>query len=396
MPAKVTFKDDLPWPVLCDPAVYFPKSQPLSAHLQFVSCRAPSGATTGPWCFADDELRMVRRVYEEVWERYLEVLHSRHPNNRKGLLIIGHPGIGKTCLLDLLLSWHLFTNPQIPVIAIALEDIHVFIRVNGKTPKRFVINPSKIEPDEFVDQLKLWGMKPGDPLVVLHDIKGILLPYKGGLLSKLAKTFVVTCVVASSPQYDNWKEFGKEFAHSKFYLPVLSETEARDFVAKTHPAPVPSDATVSQWFYLVGGVPRHLADQATVDDAVKRQKLSAPKVEYDPVASGTDNETNAIVCMVPVDEYHGTRFDFVSNNAFHLWMQYSKETKPGRLLRVLRTAEDGQPIRDALGGFFRGVGDFACAERFLPQPPSPSSSGAPWCVGALGPPSEPHYFVLSR
>ena len=113
-PKKVAFKNYLLWPALYDPAVYFP-----NPHLQFVSCRAPSGPATGPWCFANDELRMVRQVYEAVWERYLEVLHSDHPNNGKGLLIIGHPGIGKTCLLDLLLSWHLFTNPQIPVVAVA-------------------------------------------------------------------------------------------------------------------------------------------------------------------------------------------------------------------------------------------------------------------------------------
>ena len=235
----------------------------------------------------------------------LEVLHSDHPDNGKGLLIIGHPGIGKTYLLDLLLSWHLFTNPQIPVVAITTLKYQVFIKVDGKTPKRFVINHSRIEPDEFVDQLKLWGMKPGDPLVVLHDIKGIPLPYKGILLSVLTYTFVVTCVVASPLQYDNWKEFGKEFVHSKFYLPLLSETEARDFVANTHRAPVPSDATVSEWFYLVGGVPRHLTSQVAVDTAVSRQKMSLPKLKCDPLTGGTDNDPDEIVCMVPAAGYRG-------------------------------------------------------------------------------------------
>ena len=385
MPAQAAFKDDLPWPALYDPAAHFPKPQPFPPHLQFVSCRAPSGAATGPWCFARDELRMVRQVYKAVWERYLEVLHSHHPNNGNGLLIIGHPGIGKTCLLDLLLSWHLFTHPQIPVVTVAVEALQVFIKVDGKTPKRFVIDQSDIKPSQFVDQLKLWGMKPGDPLVVLHDIKGMVLPYKGALLSMLAWTFVVTCAVASSPQYNNWKEFGKEFVHSKFYLPLLSETEARDFVANTHPAPVPSDATVSHWFYLVGGVPRHLTSQAAIDTAVDEQEQSAPKVVYDPVASGTDNETNAIVCMVPAAGYRRTRFDFVSNNACHLWMQHSTASDPGRLLRALRTAGNDQATRDALGRFFEAwvislVRSGSCLSRHPLRPGEPPGVLVPWAL----------------
>ena len=329
---------------------------------------------------------MVRQVYEAVWERYLEVLHSDHPHNGNGHLIIGHPGIGKTCLLDLLLSWHLFTHPQIPVVAIAVEEIHVFIKVNGKTPKRFIVDQSDIKSYEIVDQLKLWGMKPGDPLIVLHDIKmSDQLPYQGVLLWGLTRTFVVTCVVASSPQYNNWKEFGKDFVHSFFYLPVLSETEARDFVANTHRAPVPSDATVSEWFYLVGGVPRHLTSQAAVDAAVKKQEWSAPRVEYDPVGSGTDNETNPIVCMVPAAGYRRTRFDFVSNNAFHLWVQHRKATDAGRLLRSLQAARNDQEARDAWGRVFEAwvislVQSGSCLSRHPLRSGEPPGVLEPWAL----------------
>ena len=387
MPAQVTFKDDLLWPALYDPAAHFPKLQPFPAHLQFVSCRAPSGAATGPWCFAANALRMVRQVYEAVWERYLEVLHSAPADNGKGLLIIGHPGIGKTCLLDLLLSWHLFTHPQIPVVAVAIGEYQVFIKVDGKTPKRFVIDQSDIKPSQFVDQLKLWGMKPGDPLVVLHDIKKTHeLPYKMDLLNELKWNFEVTCVVASSPQHNNWGGFVKEFEnYCNFYLPLLSETEVRDFVANTHHAPVPSDATVSEWFYLVGGVPRHLRSQVAVDAAVSRQKRSAPEVEYDPVAGGTDKETNAIVCMVPVAGYREVRFDFVSDNAFHLWTQHMKATNLGRLLRALRAAGNDQVTRDVWGRVFEAwaislVQSGSCLSRHSLRPGKPPGMLEPWAL----------------
>lgn len=82
------------------------------------------------------------------------------------------------------------------------------------------------------------------PLLVLHDIKKSLhLPYNLDLLSKLKQNFDVTCVVSSSPDRNNWIEFSKAFQNfSKFYLPVLSEAEARDFVAKMADGP-PSDAS---------------------------------------------------------------------------------------------------------------------------------------------------------
>ena len=194
------------------------------------------------------------------------------------------------------------------------------------------------------------------------------------------------CVVASSPEHDNWGGFVKEFGNYwNFYLPLLSETEVRDFVANTHPAPVPSDATVSHWFYLVGGVPRHLTSQAAIDTAVDEQEQSAPKVVYDPVASGTDNETNAIVCMVPAAGYRRTRFDFVSNNACHLWMQHSTASDPGRLLRALRTAGNDQATRDALGRFFEAwvislVRSGSCLSRHPLRPGEPPGVLVPWAL----------------
>ena len=387
MAAKVAFKDDLPWPALYDPAAHFPKPQPLPARLQFVSWKVPSGhgAATGPWCFApDDELRMVRPVYEEVWKRFLEVFHARL--TRKGLLIIGHPGIGKTYLLDLLLSWHLFTHPHVPVVAIAIGKFQIFIKVDGKTPRRFVIGHAGITPTQFADQLKQWGMKQGDPLLVLHDIKKKLdLPYKLDLLDELKQHFDVTCVVSSSPDRNTWIEFTKAFQnYTKFYLPVLSETEARDFVAKMADGP-PSDATVSQWLNLVGGVPRHLTSQLAVDSAVDTQKQNAPKVEYDPVASGTDYPTDTIVCMVPAAGYHEARFDFISNNACQLWMKHMKATDPGRLLKALRAGGDDQATRDALGRFFEAwvislVRSGSCLSRHPLRPGEPPRVLEPWAL----------------
>ena len=165
---------------------------------------------------------------------------------------------------------------------------------------------------------------------------------------------------------------------------MLSEGEARDFAAKMADEP-PSDATVSQWLNLVGGVPRHLTSQLAVDSAVELQKLNAPRVEYDPVSSGTDYPTDTIVCMVPAAGYRKTRFGFVSNNACQLWMKYMKATDPGRLLKSLRADGDDQATRDALGRFFEAwvisvVQSGSCLSRHPLRPGEPPGVLERWAL----------------
>ena len=93
-----------------------------------------------------------------------------------------------------------------------------------------------------------------------------------GLLDNLSEIFKVTCVLASSPDLDNWRDFYKASdRYATFILPTLTLAEAHDFVQSTA-NPVPDSATVSKWFEMVGGVPRHLTSQAAVDAAVLMQK----------------------------------------------------------------------------------------------------------------------------
>ena len=60
---------------------------------------------------------------------------------------------------------------------------------------------------QFVNQLKLWGMKPGDPLVVLHDIKKPHeLPYKMAPVEHELKWNFKSSRVSLRRrlQHDNW------------------------------------------------------------------------------------------------------------------------------------------------------------------------------------------------
>ena len=333
-----TFKDDLAWPTLFDPAACLPKSTALAWVC----------TTNGPWCFSDDEDRMVRQVYEEVWKRFEEV--RKAPGRKKGLLIKGHPGIGKSYLLDLLLSWSLFTQPTVPVIAIAVQGFHIFINTDGKTPKRIFVR--RHDAFRFPDLLIKFGVKEGSELVVLHDIKSSPeLPFQGELLGNLFLNFKVTCVVASSPDQKNFAGFRKACTNCfrLFILPTLTFDEARAFTK--HMNQNVSDATFAEWFDIVGGVPRHLTSQEEVDIVAASQKSSAPRVMFDPISSGTDRETNKIIQAVPHGDYRGETFDFISNNACREWMKKQDASNSSRLLQRLRECKESG-IRDALGRFF--------------------------------------------
>eukprot|EP00760_Papus_ankaliazontas_P021023 PhM_4_TR18626/c3_g3_i1/m.27290 len=123
------FDDGGKFPATCVPPTAAAPTTPLSFII-------PS-TTDGPWCFEPQVTQRIIRNYEYplLWQR-LEDMRSKQ-NPIKGMLIMGHPGIGKTLLLDTLLSWNLHAYPTQPVIVIAVGGVTVFTNMDGKTPKRY-------------------------------------------------------------------------------------------------------------------------------------------------------------------------------------------------------------------------------------------------------------------
>ena len=80
-----------------------------------------------------------------------------------------HKGIGKTCLLDVLLSLSLHVNPTIPVSAITGPRIEIFTNVGGKTQRYRVGH--HVEPDMFLLELISVGVAKRSELLVLHNVK---------------------------------------------------------------------------------------------------------------------------------------------------------------------------------------------------------------------------------
>eukprot|EP00760_Papus_ankaliazontas_P021014 PhM_4_TR18626/c2_g1_i1/m.27294 len=104
------------FPATCAPPTPSPGAAAPATPLSFI---IPS-TTDGPWCFEPTVTQRIIRNYEYplLWQRLEDMRSDQNP--MKGMVIMGHPGIGKTLLLDTLLSWNLHAYPTQPVIVIAV------------------------------------------------------------------------------------------------------------------------------------------------------------------------------------------------------------------------------------------------------------------------------------
>jgi hypothetical protein len=99
------FQDDGAWPKA------HPPPTAAGTSLTFIDTAAPDGR----WCFGGGHgSLMVRADHFLLWNKFRTAVGNLKGKN-KGLLIVGHAGIGKTMALNLLLSWSLHTSPSLPV-----------------------------------------------------------------------------------------------------------------------------------------------------------------------------------------------------------------------------------------------------------------------------------------
>lgn len=336
-----------PWPTAHAPPTA-PTGAVPATELSFLR------TTGGPWCFEPDvSERIVRnREYPLLWKRLQAI---RKTTGRKGLLIMGHPGIGKTLLLDILLSWNLHTDPKQPVIVVGADKVTVFTNVDGNTPMRYTEDRKEIFdskfPNHLINDLKVVR---GADILVLHDVKtGQSLSYQTGLLENLIQTFNITCVLASSPKESNYKDFEKAFHPSRFVLPTLSFAEAK--MAVQHNDKNVSDVMVLEWYRQVGGVLRHLQTKSDVAKAVSDQKRNVYGLHFNPgfypTHATVEEDTNKLVQPIPLEDRTNVDvYDFVSENARQIWFEYQDASNVVKQLTRLERATGS--TRPVLGHFF--------------------------------------------
>ena len=81
----------------------------------------------------------------------------------------------------------------------------------------------------------------------------------------------------------------------------------------------------------------------------------------------------------------GGLFDFVSDNARHLWTHFKKATDPGKLLRTLREAGYGPETPDVWGRVFKAwvislLRSGSCLSRHPLRPGEPPGMLEPWAL----------------
>ena len=314
------------WPTLLDP----PSMQDLATDkVTFVALEHG--------CFdAKQTNRMIRwGEHPRMWA-LLEQITSEVADGKEtkvaGLLLLGHPGLGKTMSLDLLLSWSLKAHPNRPVIVVSQLCISIFVLHDGRR-KRYFTRTTGTNELALVEWMHHGlGLLEDTPILVLHDLKTPeVLGYNSSLITELHERFRVTCVVASSPSESNFKRFVKETTPYKFCVPVLSDVEAQAFMKEVRPDASPAE--VEEAFRQVGGVPRHLRTQQSAKVAFENQNYAVKSLTW---FNGFPLDASSkVICLIPYDDR--TRVaarDFITAGARRKWIDCNDS---GAILTVLRS-----------------------------------------------------------
>jgi hypothetical protein len=301
----------------------YPGNDPNDATPYFVVAKHPETE----WFFEKNvQDRMVRPVYYwHLWSKLDDLIKKDSTDGNNGLIVSGQPGIGKTLLLDLLLSMILATYPHLPVITIASEAfMSVFV-----SPLQHAVSQRDFAASEFADDLQAnFGLRDGSKIIVLHDIKGDDSGYQGDVIRGLKQRFHLTCVLAASPQERNTKGLAKDMAAHhilKHYLPALSEMEARAVFRRVWPGP----GDFAARFKVVGGVLRQLLKKDFRGDEIMcEQRLVSGGIRWNPSVVTNLQDSHKVVKVIPSAD--GSRIQahgFISVSAFEQWTEVNEEKR---------------------------------------------------------------------
>ena len=126
------------------------------------------------------------------------------PNHKRGLILVGHPGIDKTLCLDLIAAWSLYLHPTTPVI--------VAQKTSRSSRKNDVENgDSWVQGTESfsVTSQRFWRLT-GISREPMQDIKDDVKWTDDYMRTLLRTGYRVLVVVSTSPQWNNYKQTAKD------------------------------------------------------------------------------------------------------------------------------------------------------------------------------------------
>ena len=205
-----------------------------------------------------------KQEYPPIWAIVEEMLLAQKQKNHH-LLVKGHAGIGKSCMLNYLL-WRWThsdeLNAHVLVVALTESGLYVFAQ-----KQRFWFRRSEVY--EVAELILKFRNHQQQKVLVLHDLKTATLPFNADLYHQIARHWNVTCVLASSPNPSNFKTFmqlpatemsqGNSSAkfgnHITWCLGPWSSREMSEYCKKLNPTLLAA-CSWDEALDLAGGVPR--------------------------------------------------------------------------------------------------------------------------------------------
>jgi hypothetical protein len=301
---------------------------------------------------------MITLAAQICLKKVLLLLRRRKPFTENATLIIGHPGVGKTTMLDLIADYVLSGAWAHGFIVLARTARGTAVATRFDTQEQGVEVQWFRTVEAGVDEVRrMWDTKRSRKVLVLHDCNGYAT-YDHEAFGRLDRVGACGAIVyASSPLEQNHKTFKKMTAPSTFYFPPLTRSESMRFVASFATEPSVDPAAAEARFHNIGGVMRHLRSMETAESAAIEAEIALRAFKFDGnfLNCSMSSTSSKVTVMVPNPTFDNFTFDFASARIRDKWIEATVWTERADAKEFYTRARDAKCTNDVCGRLFETV-----------------------------------------
>ena len=268
-------------------------------------------------------------VHREMWKQVDGLAKG------DGLLLMGNPGIGKSCSLNVLL-WKALNAPNHdPVLLRDVDGYHFFDPVAGYR---------RLSPKPGLAKRELQALygSAGRRIILLHDCKSTATSLKWDI--DLYSKVLFSSVLASSPDGENFKEFEKAVVRTTFVYPPWTLKEMQDVFPNISEENFYFAGPVLRSYVLPSGKLRqHLL--ASIENAISQIHPKSNILDLT-----VHKESSKFVMLKPTSDYTKFTVDFVSTFAMSKYYERYSAVNYEEFCSVVQRVL-GNQMRSGNGGF---------------------------------------------